>query len=340
MKRALGLAFIATCMVSGPLALRAVASPLTQPIVIVSTGPSHDALKHITRGQYLSQIQQLQQTITACKAQASACDAGAAGDDVAVDANGPDAPAFDARRDWLRSALTTAKDAKDSVRADLMTKVQARLDGDLSEVSAAPETLPSEAEARSKADTILDRTEFRAVEPNSYWAQKMAIIGLFLSELFSGAISRMPHAPWLPLVLECAVLMSAAAGLLIWAWRTMQQQKLSVAAPSTERLSAWQKESDDWAKRAQAEAERGEWREAVHCLYWAAIVMLEGKKLWRSNRARTPREYLPLLEPGSPRQRALGGLTRIFERIWYGLRPADRNDFERAQALLEELKAA
>jgi hypothetical protein len=76
----------------------------------------------------------------------------------------------------------------------------------------------------------------------------------------------------------------------------------------------------------------------VHCLYWAAIVMLEGRRLWRANRARTPREYLPLLEAGSVRQRALGGLTRIFERIWYGLRPASRQDFERAQALLEELK--
>ncbi len=62
--------------------------------------------------------------------------------------------------------------------------------------------------------------------------------------------------------------------------------------------------------------------------------------MWRPNRARTPREYLPLLEAGSPRQLALGGLTRLFERIWYGLRPAARRDFEQAQALLDELKAA
>ena len=339
MKRALGLALIATYAASGTMTVPAAAGQLTQPVITVSSSPSHNSLKHISRGQYISQLQQLQQTIAACKAKASACDEGTSGEDVTVEAYGPDAPAFDARREWLRSAFTTARSDKDSARADLMIKVQTRLEGDLNEVSGTSEALPSEAEARSRADNILNRTEFRAVEQNGYWAQKMAIIGLFLGELFSGAVSRLPHAPWLPLALECMVLMATTAGLLIWAWRTMQQQKLTVAAPSAQRLSAWQKESDDWARRAQTEAGRGEWREAVHCLYWAAIVMLEGKKMWRTNRARTPREYLPLLEPGSPRQRALGGLTRIFERIWYGLRPADRNDFERAQALLEELKA-
>jgi len=57
-------------------------------------------------------------------------------------------------------------------------------------------------------------------------------------------------------------------------------------------------------------------------------------------RARTPREYLALLEEGSTRQQTLLGLTRIFERIWYGLRPAAKSDYERAKSMLEELRAA
>jgi hypothetical protein len=104
-------------------------------------------------------------------------------------------------------------------------------------------------------------------------------------------------------------------------------------------MQVWQKESDDWAARAQAEAGRGDWREAVHCLYWSAIVLLEGQRMWRQNRARTPREYVALLEPGSTKQQALGGLTRVFERIWYGLRPAAETDFRQASAMLDQLRA-
>jgi hypothetical protein len=68
--------------------------------------------------------------------------------------------------------------------------------------------------------------------------------------------------------------------------------------------------------------------------------MMEGKKLWRHNRARTPREYLMLLEPGSGMQLALRRLTKLFERIWYGLRPAAESDYTSALVLFEELRGA
>jgi hypothetical protein len=62
--------------------------------------------------------------------------------------------------------------------------------------------------------------------------------------------------------------------------------------------------------------------------------------LWRQNRARTPREYLLLLEPGSRVQQTLRLLTQIFERTWYGLRPAAERDYTRALVLFEELRSA
>jgi hypothetical protein len=292
--------------------------------------------KPLSQGQYLTQIAQLESLIAACKASAPACNVESSVQDVTVDDGGH---VFNIRRDWLRSALTDAKNANDADRAESMAKVSARLQGDAAEVSAAG-SAPSTADARSKADTILGRTEFRAVQENGYLQQQIATIAMFIDRLINGAARHLPHSPWLVLVIEWTLLGGAAVGLLIWAWRTTQQQRLALSTPSDAKQALWQKESDDWARRAETEASRGEWREAVHCLYWAAIVMLEGRRMWRANRARTPREYLPLLEAGSPRQTALGGLTRIFERIWYGLRPANRNDFERAQALLEELKAA
>jgi hypothetical protein len=74
-------------------------------------------------------------------------------------------------------------------------------------------------------------------------------------------------------------------------------------------------------------------------LYWAAIVLLEARRAWRHNPTRTPREYVRLLKPGSARQRALRGLTQVFERVWYGLREADAAEYARAREMYEALVA-
>ena len=295
-------------------------------------------LKGISRDEYVDQIGQMQALVASCKARAEACDPAKVVEDASVDLG---ASKFDARRAWLRDALAEAKKGPELIRVNVMTRASERLAADAAEVDAVGGgSGASLQDARSKADVVLDRTEFRAVAQDHYAMQQWARLAMAIDEFFDRAARHLPQAPWMVLAIEWTVLGGAAAGLLIWAWRTTRQQRLALAAPSETRQAVWQRESDDWARRAEAEAAKGEWREAVHCLYWAAIVMLEGRRMWRANRARTPREYLPLLEAGSARQRALGGLTRIFERIWYGLRAADKKDFERAQALLEELKAA
>lgn len=193
--------------------------------------------------------------------------------------------------------------------------------------------------ARAKTDEILSRHEFRRVQPNSYADEKFAKVMLLISTLFAGAFGILPKSPWLATALEWGVLAAAAIALLIWAWRVSKQQRVGPVAARGPAGEAWQRESDNWAERARTEAGRGEWREAVHCLYWSAIVLLEGQRMWRQNRARTPREYVNLLEPGSDKRQALGGLTRVFERIWYGLRPAAEQDYEQAAAMLDQLRA-
>lgn len=175
------------------------------------------------------------------------------------------------------------------------------------------------------------------VRENSWWQTKLAAAAQWFDEFFAKAVGVVPWSPWMTTVVEWGLLAGAVAGLMVWVLRLTTQQRVGVAAergPS----QVWQAESDDWAARAKAAAAQGEWREAVHCLYWSAIVMLEGQRLWRQNRARTPREYVGLLEAGSARRVALGGLTGVFEKIWYGVRPATGEDYARAAALLEELR--
>ena len=156
-----------------------------------------------------------------------------------------------------------------------------------------------------------------------------------------GGVSRFgKRSPWLVPLMEWSSITLAAAALLTWVFRAMQRQRLAVRIESSMTAEMWQKESDDWAELARIEAAKQNWRAAVHCLYWATIVMMEGRKLWRQNRARTPREYLLLLEPGSRMQQTLRRLTQLFERIWYGLRPAAESDYVSALVLFEELRSA
>jgi hypothetical protein len=293
--------------------------------------------RQVSQAEYAANLAAMQAVASSCAQRADACDATKAADDFEV------VPAvghrFTVRRDWLRIALNDAKTAKDADRAELMKKVDERLQADAAELTSAPEPAPPVAEARKQADAILARNEFRAVQKQNWLTQRYALLAMAIQTYMNRIFSNLPQAPGLVPVLEWGLLGTAAVGLMVWAWRMTMQQRLTLDAPRAERQLVWQRESDDWARKAEEQAAAGAWREAVHCLYWAAIVMLEGKRLWRTNRARTPREYLPLLEAGSPRQRALAGLTRIFERIWYGLRAASEEDYERARALLLELKA-
>ncbi len=147
-------------------------------------------------------------------------------------------------------------------------------------------------------------------------------------------------APWLGTLLEWLCYVGAAVGLLFFCcgmWRG-RRLRVKLGGEAIQR-SAWESEADDWAKWAAGHAEAGEWREAVHCLYWAAIVLLESRRAWRHNPTRTPREYVRLLKPGSAQREGLRRLTQIFELVWYGLREADEREYAEARALYEGLAA-
>ncbi|MGD0369705.1 MAG: DUF4129 domain-containing protein, partial [Acidobacteriaceae bacterium] len=70
-----------------------------------------------------------------------------------------------------------------------------------------------------------------------------------------------------------------------------------------------------------------------------SIATLEGRRLWQPDRARTPREYLRLLDPASPVSPLLRRQTFSFETIWYGLRPAARPDYDHALDLHRRLRS-
>ena len=201
--------------------------------------------------------------------------------------------------------------------------------------SAEPKSLAnptSFAAARVVANRVLAREEFRAEAEPSWLDRGIAWAEGWLFALLQGMGDVGAHNPWIAPVLEWLCFGLAAACLLVFVHRSLRRQvvRLSFAGalslPSETGL-----QGTDWMGEAARYEAEGRGREALHCLYWAAIALLEARKAWRPNATRTPREYLRLLRPGSETQRLLGALTRRFERTWYGSEEATAESLQAAR---------
>lgn len=193
------------------------------------------------------------------------------------------------------------------------------------------------ARAQAAAERILAGAEFQRPAP-TWWDRLKATIVAAIVRLFLGIDRVSSQSPWMGRALEWLLFAAAAVALLVWLLRAVQRQRLRVALGGEPAKTAkWARESEDWRRLAEQQAARGAWRDAIHALYWAAIVHLEQRRAWRHNPARTPREYVRLLQPGSAEQRELRGLTGALERIWYGQRDATAEEFGAAKQSFERL---
>jgi len=302
---------------------------------------AHAALKSLSVEEYRADVARLQGLVTECAGSAAACNAGSVGDDVRVGdvAKG----GFEQHWQWLRDALTKAKSAKAEERTELLRDAEGQL-AELASESGTDDTGASAGQvqefrrARTEANAVLARGEFQVGGGPTWWDRLKAWALEWLLRFFTGVAQVGVAAPWLGTLLEWLFFVGAAAGLVFFLLRNVARQRLSVS-PGDGMLqgSAWDREADDWAMRAEQHAAAGEWREAVHCLYWAAIVLLEARRAWRHNPTRTPREYVRLLKPGSAQEKGLRRLTQIFELAWYGLRGASAEEYGEARAMYEGL---
>jgi hypothetical protein len=285
--------------------------------------------------QFRDHLASMQALVSVCAASSNACDPEKIGPDERIETTA--AQTFQVNWQWLRQALDQSRTAKPDQRAQLMQQSSTRLAEMLRE-NGQPDTSPQFAAARKNADRILAGSEFSEVERQSWLDRIVAKFWLGVERALSSFAGLGNAMPWIGRLLEFLLFGGAAIGLLFFVRRSLQRQRLAVAFNSQSTELAWSRESNDWAAQAESSARAGDWRDAVHCLYWATIVMLEGRRAWRHNPARTPREYVRLLKPGSSQQGALRGLTQIFERLWYGLREADAADYQRARGFYDNLR--
>ena len=290
-------------------------------------------LKDISVGAFRADVTRVQSVVAGCAAAAAACNADTVGDDVLVGDRAKGG--FEEHWQWLRATLDKAKTAKAEERATLLREAEAQLAELTQESAAGPDAQQTKdfSRAREEANAALSRAEFQRGGGPTWWDRTKARMIAWVGRFFEGVVQVGSAAPWLGTLLEWLFFVGAAVGLLFFLLRNLALEDAAL------RTTAWDSEAEDWAQWAEEHAAAGEWREAVHCLYWAAIVSLEARRAWRHNPTRTPREYVRLLKPGSAQQQGLRSLTQIFERIWYGLREADAEEYAEARALYERLAA-
>ncbi len=292
--------------------------------------------------EYQAKLQTLHSLVAACRSNASACDGNKVGEDTTIsDIDvGSQKIVSTVRWDWLRKLIDDAKNPKLADREKLLSETSTRLEDDLATAHGGSSDKLPFTQARARANNILSRAEFKHVVRDNSWQRVGAYVSRWLERLFNGASRLGRFAPWLGPLFEWGFVALAVAGLLVWVQRAMQRQSLAIQLDRPSSIANWQETSRNWATLAEAAANKSNWREAVHALYWAAVTELEGRRIWRQNNARTPREYLRLLQSESPHYRPLRALTQSLERIWYGLAPAGQRDYEHARALYDELRAA
>lgn len=209
---------------------------------------------------------------------------------------------------------------------------------------AAPVTSGNSADARPKLDSILARREFAAARPRSQAEELRQRFNRWLfhmlEKLFEG-IGKHPMGAKALFWLIVFALVGWLALVLVrfWLRRARIEELKNVGAIA--RHQSWQ----EWIRAGREAAARGDFREAVHCVYWAGVTHLEDAGAIQVDRTRTPREHLRLLteaerSPGfsTPKRRDyLAALTSRFERVWYGHDTVGDEDFQACLRQAEEL---
>ncbi|MGA3263236.1 MAG: DUF4129 domain-containing protein [Terracidiphilus sp.] len=326
-----------------------------------AAGRWHDA----SLDEYRKHLQDLAALVEACaKARdARICDPALVGADDRVQAGeSGSAERRPVRYGWLRVLLAKAQEkdkdfGKPESRAaangapseesalpppptttELLQAAGTRLAQDLAQTNAATTAAPAHAQEREAMKQVLAGRDFRHLEEPSARDTLLEKLGNWLNKLFESAAQFRARGAWVGLVIYWGFILAVCLGL---AWGLIQLERRWRNRPAPESggpaaaVSAreWQLYLED-ARRAAA---AGQWREAIHFVYWAAISRLESRRLWPADRARTPREYLALVAPEDPRRPVLATLTGSFERTWYGGRAAAESDYRKAEQLAAAL---
>jgi hypothetical protein len=239
--------------------------------------------------------------------------------------------------EWLDSALGNLETHPE--KASLLSRdIELRLVAMRQSAVALEESSPDVAVsvAQERLHKIFEQREFRGLHGPSELELLEARIGRWIAAQIDRLLRHIHIRAKTGDFLAWMVIALAFVALCYWVFRSLSRRRSRVSElPASDRTAP--SDSRLWVEDALAAAESGDYREAVHCSYWAAVARFEDLGLLARDRARTPRESLRLLDLHPDKQKPLKDLTRHFELIWYGYRPVSATDWYGARAQLEKM---
>ncbi|HYL92542.1 MAG TPA: DUF4129 domain-containing protein [Alphaproteobacteria bacterium] len=284
----------------------------------------------LTLAEYQQQLRDFSAQIDALGAHPEQAGQVATGipDGVTVTAGGGEHPV---NYKYLKNDLAIFSGADAEKQKALLEQLQ-RYIHSLEKEAQTYETEASDAAAsRARLNTILARREFRSVGGPSAWEILANKIFRWLDRMFSwlfrlGGKGRVVSNALIYVLVGAAFLVLSIWILRRFSKRNQEEFLPREIIPFAPSSRSWR----TWLAEARHLAEKQDWRGAIHLAYWAGISFLEERGAWKPNRARTPREYLRLVNAGGQRHQyaPLSDLTSKFEVVWYGQRNAAEPDFQ------------
>ncbi|MGA3101139.1 MAG: DUF4129 domain-containing protein [Terracidiphilus sp.] len=280
--------------------------------------PSDAGWRDVTAAEYQQHLKDLDALVAACQNQRSqqsgagaaqtkfpACDPALIGPDSRVQGlSAAGSKTREVRYDWLRSVLTRAENKNGAAQKDIFGAIS-----HANKKLVSVDTLLAAARQRLEDDAAQVENPVAAT-PN-YSDERKSLNAILAQRAYRGVASESAMGrlrEWLANLLDKffsgLVRFGSNAPWIVWLLRILLLVGLCTAL-------VW-------------------FLLRIDFLYWASISRLEAKRLWPADRARTPREYLALLNGTDPRKPNLTALTRSFERMWYGGRAAQASDFNAA----------
>ena len=346
------------------MALAATQARAVTPLGVTPAAQADGRSRASSLDEYRAHLLNLTTVVDACaKARdAKACDPALVGADdhvPVVDRAGAEQRLV--RYGWLRVLLAKAQEKDEAApksapqgsegqtvllpaprtTTELLTDATARLGRDLAEANGSRPPAAGHSEERAAMQNVLAGRDFRNLEEPSARDAALERLGNWLNRLFESFAKLRSRSAWIGRFIVSGFILAVCVGL-VWGLLQLERRWRLRLAPESDGPAAEAASARDWQLwlgDARKAAAAGRWREAIHCIYWASISRLEAKRMWPADRARTPREYLALVNAHDPRRAGLAGLTRSFERTWYGGGTAGERDYRAAEELAAELMA-
>jgi hypothetical protein len=216
---------------------------------------------------------------------------------------------------------------------------------------------PTDADALQKLDRVFEVPPFKSREIPSAWNRFWEGVGRAIERFFEWLGNLMPQIPtpnitppgvnvnpsvfgaltpvgWVLLVIGALLILALIAYTLRGVRRTVAAEARVRAEVEEEETITAQEASD----RAKAAVQAGDYRAATRHLYLSTLLWLEERGVVRYDRSRTNREYLQQMR-GKPSHDAFVPVVETFERVWYGKRPLDADDFDQYQQQVATLRS-